>query len=121
MKKLMIFLLIAVMSMVASCVSGASTPGSTQSNSYQYSVTIQNSSYQTEKLTIPLGSTVTWTNKDSYNHTVTSIDNVFDSGEIASGGTYSYRFDQTGTYGYFCKLHFQLNPTLKAQASIVVE
>ena len=121
MKKLFVLLLATMMLVIPGCVSGVATPGATVLNPYQYSITIQNSTFQTETLKIPPGSTVTWTNKDISNHTVTSLDNVFDSGEIGTGGAFSYRFDKAGSYGYYCKLHFQLNPTLKAQAFIVVE
>ena len=56
-------------------------------------------------ITIKVGTTVTWTNKDSVGHTATSDDGVFDSGMLSKGSSYSFTFTTAGTYGYFCKPH----------------
>lgn len=61
-------------------------------------------------LEIAVGTTVTWTNKDSTRHTVTSgtpsaKDGKFDSGPLTSGETFSFTFAQAGTVSYFCTLH----------------
>ena len=61
---------------------------------------------------IATGDTVTWTNYDSSEHTVTSgtpsdlqTGTIFDSGLIKSGGTFSFTFQNSGTYNYFCQIH----------------
>ncbi|BBH18589.1 hypothetical protein Back2_28760 [Nocardioides baekrokdamisoli] len=71
------------------------------------SVAIQNFAYSPQVVTITVGSTVTWTNDDGTDHTVTSLSGpgAFDSGQIASGGTYSHRFTVVGTYTYHCADH----------------
>ncbi|MGE5431986.1 MAG: plastocyanin/azurin family copper-binding protein [Syntrophomonadaceae bacterium] len=84
-----------------------STPVSTGSTNQ---VVMQNSSFSPASLTVTAGTTVTWTNKDSYDHTVTSgtpsaPDGKFDSGNIASNKTFSFKFDTKGTYNYYCKIH----------------
>ncbi|MFB5647226.1 MAG: plastocyanin/azurin family copper-binding protein, partial [Candidatus Nitrosomaritimum yanchengensis] len=44
-------------------------------------------------------------------HTVTSgniiegPDGLFDSGLIKAGETFSFKFEKTGEYGYFCMIH----------------
>ncbi len=86
----------------------SSNPVSPPSGSNQ--VIMQNTSYVPQSLTITKGTTVTWTNKDSYDHTVTSgtpghPSGLFDSGDIAPNGKFSYTFDSTGTYAYYCKIH----------------
>ena len=61
--------------------------------------------------TIPVGTTVTWTNDDSAAHTVTSgtvadgPDGLFDSSIFMAGDTFEYTFDELGTYDYFCIVH----------------
>lgn len=80
------------------------------SNSSANQVVMQNSSFNPSGITVTQGTTVTWTNKDGYAHTVTSgtpdnADGKFDSGTINSGGTYSYTFTSAGTYNYFCRFH----------------
>ncbi len=56
-------------------------------------------------LTVKVGTTVTWTNKDSVGHTVTSDDGIFDSGMLGKGSSFSYTFTTAGTFGYFCTPH----------------
>jgi len=53
----------------------------------------------------------TWHNIDTAAHTVTSgtpaegLDDVFDSGLVPAGGMFSYKFEEAGTYDYFCMVH----------------
>jgi len=68
-------------------------------------VNIQNFSYMPQTLTIPAGTTVTWTNNDPTQHTVTWDDRSVDSGLLAQGQTFTHTFDTPGTYGYFCIPH----------------
>ncbi len=57
------------------------------------------------EVTIPVGSTIVWTNKDAAKHSVTADDGSFDSGTMEQGATFSRKFDTVGTIGYFCKFH----------------
>jgi len=63
MKKLFVLLLATMMLVIPGCVSGSATPGATVPNSFQYNIMIENSTFQTETLKIPPGSTVTWTSE----------------------------------------------------------
>lgn len=61
-------------------------------------------------LTVPVSTTVTWTNDDTAAHTVTSgsdatPDGNFDSGLFMAGKTYSHTFDSAGEYPYYCLVH----------------
>ena len=51
--------------------------------------------------TVHAGTTVTWLNDDERPHTVTSADGFFASQAIASGESFSFRFDTRGVYPYF--------------------
>jgi plastocyanin len=51
--------------------------------------------------TVQAGTTVTWLNDDERPHTVTSADGFFASQAIASGESFSFRFDTRGVYPYF--------------------
>jgi nitrite reductase (NO-forming) len=66
-------------------------------------------------LTVPVGTTVTWTNDDSAMHTVTAVDGSFDSGFFDNGESWSYTFDEPGEYEYYCLPH----PWMRAK--VVVE
>lgn len=73
-------------------------------------VTMQNTSFQPQELNVQPGATVTWTNEDNFAHTVTAgtRDNpsgLFDSGNVAAGGTFNFTFEEPGTYEYFCSIH----------------
>lgn len=68
-------------------------------------VWMENTAYTPQQLSVDVGATVTWINKDGVAHTVTSAEGLFDSGNISAGGTYEYTFDSTGTYNYGCTIH----------------
>ncbi|VVB96372.1 Cupredoxin-like domain protein [uncultured archaeon] len=78
------------------------TPATTGSTA---SVDIKNFMFTPGTLNITSGTTVTWTNDDTVAHTVTSVTGVFDSGSINPGATYSYTFNQTGSFEYGCTIH----------------
>lgn len=52
---------------------------------------------------IAKGGTVTWSQKDTYQHSVTSGN--FDSGILNQGQTFSHTFNEAGTYDYWCTIH----------------
>lgn len=68
-------------------------------------VKIDNFSFGPNALTIPAGTTVTWTNRDDIPHTVVSNDGVFKSKVLDSDEKFSYTFAKAGTYPYFCSVH----------------
>ena len=66
--------------------------------------------YIPSKITVEKGSSVTWINEDSAFHSVTSgvydePTGLFDSGYMDPYQTFSYVFDASGTYAYYCTLH----------------
>ncbi|MEK6840504.1 MAG: cupredoxin family copper-binding protein [Nanoarchaeota archaeon] len=82
----------------------------------EYSVEIKGFAFSPSTLTIKKGDTVTWTNMDSTQHTVTSDSgNELDSSFLSVSQSYSHTFAQVGTFSYHCKPH----PGMKAK--IVVE
>jgi len=69
-------------------------------------VLAQGFTFNPQMLTVTVGTTVTWINKDGEDHTVTSdTAGLFDAVISANGGTFSYRFDKAGTYDYSCLFH----------------
>ncbi len=84
--------------------SGGSNPPPTNE------ILLQNTSYNPSTKTINKGTKLTWLNKDSFAHTVTSgypgnPDGVFDSGNMGSGASFSYTFNSSGTFKYYCRIH----------------
>ena len=70
----------------------------------QMNVDIMDFSYQPATISVPVGTTVTWTNQDSVDHTVTSQDGLFDSGIMRKDSVYKYTFNCPGTYQYHCSI-----------------
>lgn len=68
-------------------------------------VKIDNFAFGPQSLTVKIGTTVTWTNRDDIPHTVVSSDGVFKSKARDTDESFSYKFDKAGTYSYFCSLH----------------
>src|SRR5665647_1421190 len=68
-------------------------------------VTIKGDAFSPSSLTVKVGDTVTWTNNDNHDHTVTSDNGTFNSGNIANGSTFSFTFNTAGTYSYNCSIH----------------
>lgn len=92
-------------------------------------ITIKDFVFTLASLEITKGTTVTWTNEDTFPHTVTtgiapptfpplpsgasptpfpslaSGDGRVNSGRIEPTKTFSFTFNETGTFNYFCAVH----------------
>jgi plastocyanin len=69
------------------------------------SVWMQNTAFTPNSITVPVNTTITWTNKDAMVHNVTSDSGWFASGDINPSGTYTHQFTSTGTFTYRCTIH----------------
>jgi plastocyanin len=70
-------------------------------------VKIDNFSFGPATLTVAVGTSVTWTNRDDIPHTVVSTDDpkAFKSKVLDTDEKFSFTFSKAGTYPYFCSLH----------------
>ena len=86
-------------------------------------VTIEGIAFDPDELTVEVGDTVTWVNKDEVDHTVTSgepgeqgipgveegtkpkLDGLFDEPLKREGSEFSFTFEESGTFVYFCRIH----------------
>jgi len=82
-------------------------------------VDIEKMSFSPANITVTEGTTVTWTNKQwLFLHTVTSHnEGVFDSGKLKRNETFSYIFNEPGTFYYTCTLH----PEMHGSVSVGLE
>lgn len=71
-------------------------------------VHIINATYMHQNTTIDVGRSVTWTNFDPVDHTVTSDNGSFDSGDLTNGTQFSHSFATAGNYSYHCEKHPQM-------------
>jgi plastocyanin len=68
-------------------------------------VSIVDLAFEPATVRLAIGGTVTWRHNGVAPHTVTAEDSSFDSGLLQAGGTFSHRFDRTGTFRYVCAFH----------------
>jgi plastocyanin len=73
-------------------------------------VQIKDFTYAPAAITVPAGTTITFTNEDGAPHTATSgtsptADGVFESGTLAKGDSKSIKVTKRGTLAYYCVLH----------------
>ena len=70
-------------------------------------VKIDNFSFGPASLTVAVGTTVIWTNRDDIPHTVVSTDDAktFKSKVLDTDEKFSFTFTKAGTYPYFCSIH----------------
>lgn len=61
---------------------------------------------------IGVNNTVTWTNNDSAPHTVTDVNNGFDSGNLAPGQKYTHTFTSVGTFAIKCSYHYWMHGSI---------
>jgi plastocyanin len=83
--------------------------------SHSATVEIKDFMYAPRALTIAVGTTVTWRNRDAEPHTVRGSDELVRSGALDQEETYSVRFDKPGTYRYGCSIHPQMMGTITVQ------
>lgn len=105
--------------MLQGCSKKNDNPVSTQQPSSN-NISIQDFAFSPTDLTVAVGTTITWTNKDGVAHTVTSgtpgsPSGTFDSGNISQNGTFSFKFNQAGTFKYFCRIHTMMTGVVTVQ------
>ena len=112
--------LAATVALVGACgSSGTPTPAATAAaaaGGSSAAIEMSGFAFSKTSLDVTKGTTVTWTNKDGTTHTVSSgtpptTDGKFD-GQVAAGGTFSFTFNDAGTFKYFCAIHNTMTGTI---------
>ena len=80
-------------------------------------ININNFAFSPKEMTVAVGTTVTWTNKDEEPHTVVNAASPpeFKSTALDGGDTFSFKFTKPGTYRYFCSVHPFMTGTITVQ------
>lgn len=97
---------------LSGCGGGAQTASSVASSSQvaENTIIIKDFSFNPKVMTIKKGTTLTWINKDSPTHTVEG--DAFKSGDLKTGDTFEFTFDETGTFAYHCGPHPNMTGTI---------
>ncbi len=91
----------------AGMITETATPATTPA---PVSVQIKGFAFNPATITVPKGTTVTWTQMDSVQHTVTG--SGFDSGNLNTGVTFHWTFNNAGTFTYGCSIHSSMTGTV---------
>ena len=117
MKKFIIFCLLVLFVMILGCsaqqtqqqaqqsITPTQATGAEPAAASGSSVLINGFSFRPKELNIAKGTSVTWTNQEPTKHTVISDDGKFESTVMAEGKSWSYTFNDAGTFTYHCSIH----------------
>lgn len=88
----------------------------------QFIVEMRNIAFVPRSITVPVGATVTWINRDPMDHTVSEGDppgsaSFFDSGLLRPEQIWSYQFTEPGAWEYFCRTH----PSIMRDSEVIVQ
>ena len=63
-------------------------------------------------ITVTVGTTITWTNKDDEEHTVTFDNGLLNRGLAARDASFNHTFTERGTFTYHCDPHPEMKGTV---------
>ena len=80
-------------------------------------IAIKNFAFNPQTMTVTAGSIVRWENHDAATHRIIFIDKdgrdtSVDSTALSSSQAWSNKFNQPGTYSYYCKIHPEMTGTI---------
>lgn len=87
-------------------------PSETTANQTQNTVVIKDFAFTPESTTVKVGTTVTWENSDSVEHSVVADDGTFETKVLAPGEKGSFTFSEAGSYTYHCGVHPSMTGTI---------
>ena len=79
-------------------------------------VKIDNFTFDPPRLTVKVGTSVTWYNEDDIPHNVVASGKAFRSKTLDTEDKYSFTFTAPGTYEYFCALHPHMTGIIVVEA-----
>ena len=78
-------------------------------------VGIQNYTFNPNTITLNVGDSVNWVNQDGITHSTTQDANLWSS-DLSPGGSFSFMFNNPGTYTYFCRFHPFMRGTINVSS-----
>jgi plastocyanin len=89
----------------AAPVSGGVSGGASTATGKAVTIDVKNFSFEPQKVTVAIGTVVTWKFEDSAQHTVKADNGAFTSKPLNNNQTYAFTFNTAGTYSYICSIH----------------
>jgi len=108
---------VAVIAALALLLAGSTEGAANREQPASAEVKIDNFSFGPATITVAVGTTVTWTNRDDIPHTVVSADDprAFKSKVMDTDEKFSFTFTKAGTFPYFCSVHPKMTGTVVVQ------
>ena len=106
----------AILGLTLCGVSPGAAAGAPARKPATHAATIEGTSFQPATLTVHLGDTIVWTNKDPFPHTVTSKTGGFDSGAIQPGKSWKFKLTKKGDFEYICSFHTTMKAMLRVKS-----
>jgi plastocyanin len=115
-----VLVMVLVGLLLAGCGGKSGGTGPDGNTPGQNEIWMQNMTFVPNAKTISPGTTITWVNKDSFNHTVVSgtpgnPDGKFASSALGPNGTFPHTFNDVGTYPFYCSIHTSMTGTITVQ------
>jgi plastocyanin len=82
-----------------------SSASAQETKSAETAVKIDNFNFSPNPLTVAVGTTIRWTNRDDIPHNVVADDKSFKSKVMDTDESFTYTFSKPGIYAYFCSIH----------------
>lgn len=95
---------------VAITVAAALLLGGAKAN---VTVRIRDLQYEPANVSVKVGDSVTWINADDRDHTVQAVDNSFNSGNLKPGQSFTFVFENPGSFQYECAYHPRMRGTVQ--------
>jgi plastocyanin len=121
MKPIALFLTVFALLLSGCGGSGSSSSESTESSSASSTggakaVTISEYMFKPGNVTVPVGTTIKFTNEDSTPHTATSKESGgFETGPIKTGKSGEITLEKAGTFAYYCAFHPFMKGTITVE------
>lgn len=80
-----------------------------------HTVDMDGTGFNPAEITIAVGDTIQWVNKDPFPHTATSEAGGFDSDKIAAGKSWKFTFKKKGDFDYVCTYHDTMTGKIHVQ------
>ena len=97
--------LITVALLILMAAGARSSASAQETKPAETAVKIDNFNFSPNPLTVAVGTTVRWTNRDDIPHNVVSEDKTLKSKVLDTDESFAYTFTKPGTYAYFCSIH----------------
>src|SRR6266576_4657289 len=104
---IVVMVLFAILTLLTtSCAAETESRESASARTTKGQIIINNFSFSPTILTLSLGATATWTNRDNVPHVIASTEKRFkESAVLKPGESFSNAFVTAKTYSYFCSIH----------------